>query len=82
MDNEREQRAEKVVEILANRELSDEEKGKRLRAVVPPEALVPFAELLQTLDARERERSKEVLEFVEAMQKMVLRLIAKAEKGK
>jgi len=34
------------------------------------------------LDARERERYKEGLELGEATQKMVLRLIAKGEKGK
>ena len=77
-DNEREQ----IVEILVNRELSEEEKGKRLRPLVPPELLVPFAEVLHTLNARERERYKEGLEFAEATQKMVLRLIAKAEKAK
>jgi hypothetical protein len=69
-----------IVEILLNQELSEKEKGERLRALLPPEGRVPFVELY-TLDAAESERYKEALELGAAIQKEVLRLIAKSEKG-
>jgi hypothetical protein len=68
--------SKQVAKILLSKKLTDEEKGERLRVLLPLEAFVPVV-VLYTSDMAKTKSAKRALALAEAIQKRVLELIEK-----